>query len=104
PMAFPLELADLARSSPRLAPHFHLPLQSGADRILKRMGRPYRARDFQEIIDRIKGVLPEACLGTDVIVGFPGETDEDFQQTRRFVESSGLDYVHVFSYSDRGGV
>ena len=104
PMAFPMALPRLARGDRRLAPHFHLPLQSGSDRILKRMVRPYRARDFGALLDGIRAELPEACLGTDVIVGFPGETDEDFEETFRFVERSGLHYVHVFSYSHRSGV
>jgi len=104
PMAFPLELAMIARDDKRLAPHFHLPLQSGADRVLKRMARPYRAKEFAEILAAIKRVVPGACLGTDVIVGFPGETEPEFEETCRFVASSDLDYVHVFSYSDRSGV
>ncbi|MCK6546601.1 tRNA (N(6)-L-threonylcarbamoyladenosine(37)-C(2))-methylthiotransferase MtaB [Myxococcota bacterium] len=104
PMAFPLALADVAVEDPRLARHFHLPLQSGVDRVLKRMGRPYRAADYAEIIAALRAKVPDACLGTDVIVGFPGETDEDLDETCRFVEDVGLDYVHVFSYSDRPGV
>jgi threonylcarbamoyladenosine tRNA methylthiotransferase MtaB len=104
PMAFPIALAQIAAEDRKLAPHFHLPLQSGADRVLKRMARPYRAKDYAAILAEVKGILPEACLGTDVIVGFPGETDDEFDETCRFVESCGLDYVHVFSYSDRSGV
>jgi threonylcarbamoyladenosine tRNA methylthiotransferase MtaB len=104
PMAFPIELADLAAVEPRLAPHFHLPLQSGSDRILKRMNRPYRAERFVEILEAIKARVPNACLGTDVIVGFPGETEADFEDTLAIVARSGLDYVHAFSYSDRPGV
>lgn len=103
PMAFPMELADIAREEPRLAPHFHLPLQSGCDRILKRMVRPYRARDFAAMLAGIRARVPDACLGTDVIVGFPGERDHEFEETLRFVETCGVDYVHVFSYSDREG-
>lgn len=104
PMAFPLALADVAVEDPRLAQHFHLPLQSGVDRVLKRMGRPYQAADYAALVDALRTRLPRACLGTDVIVGFPGETDEDLEETCRFVERVGLDYVHVFSYSDRPGV
>ncbi len=103
PMAFPMELAKLAQANKRLAPHFHLPLQSGVDRILKRMVRPYRAADFQRIVERIYALVPNACIGTDVIVGFPGETDQEFEQTSAFVEACGVNYVHVFSYSDRQG-
>lgn len=102
PMAFPMEVVDLAASRRDvIAPHFHLPLQSGSDRILKRMVRPYRRSDFQALIEEIRKRVPRACIGTDVIVGFPGETDADFEETCAFVGSAGLDYVHVFSYSDR---
>jgi threonylcarbamoyladenosine tRNA methylthiotransferase MtaB len=104
PMAFPLELAEIAAEHGKLAPHFHLPLQAGSDRVLKRMGRPYRADEYAAILEKIRALLPEVCLGTDVIVGFPGESDDEFAETCRFVESVGLDYVHVFSYSDRPGV
>ncbi len=103
PMAFPPALIDIAAADNRLAPHFHLPLQSGNDRTLKRMVRPYRAVDYQHILDEIREKLPHACLGTDVIVGFPGETDAEFAATLEFIEYSGLSYVHVFSYSDREG-
>jgi threonylcarbamoyladenosine tRNA methylthiotransferase MtaB len=103
PMAFPLELADIARDDRRLAPHFHLPLQSGCDRVLKRMVRPYRASDYAEQIAAVRARVPDVCIGTDVIVGFPGESEADFEETLRFVESAGIDYVHVFSYSDREG-
>lgn len=104
PMAFPLGFARLAAEDSRLAPHFHLPLQSGSDRVLKRMGRPYRTADITSILTELRATLPHACLGTDVIVGFPGETGEDFQRTLEYVEASAFDYVHVFSYSDRPGV
>ena len=104
PMAFPGALAALAKAEPRLAPHFHLPLQSGSDHVLKRMGRPYRAAELRAVLDDIRAAVPHACLGTDVIVGFPGETDEDFEASCRFVEDAHLSYVHVFSYSDRPGV
>jgi threonylcarbamoyladenosine tRNA methylthiotransferase MtaB len=104
PMAFPRRLIALAAEDPRLAPHFHLPLQSGSDRVLKRMNRPYRTRDYADLLAEARARLPDACLGADVIVGFPGETDEDFADTLAFVEASGLDHVHVFSYSDRPGV
>ncbi len=103
PMAFPLELVEIAADDPRLAPHFHLPLQSGADQVLKRMVRPYRAADYLRLLESIRSRLPNACLGTDVIVGFPGETEAMFAETCRFIEASPLNYVHVFSYSDRSG-
>jgi threonylcarbamoyladenosine tRNA methylthiotransferase MtaB len=104
PMAFPMALADIAKEDSRLAPHFHLPLQSGDNTVLKRMSRPYREQDFQAIIDGIRQRISHACLGTDVIVGFPGESEAQFENTYRFVEASGLNYVHVFSYSDRPGI
>ncbi len=103
PMAFPMDLVDLAADEPRLAPHFHLPLQSGDDEVLKRMVRPYRARAYGELLNTIRARLPNACLGTDVIVGFPGETEAQFANTCAFIEASALNYVHVFSYSDRSG-
>jgi threonylcarbamoyladenosine tRNA methylthiotransferase MtaB len=105
PMAFPVELAEIAaRPGSKLAPHFHLPLQAGSDRVLKRMGRPYRTAEYAQIIAEIRANVPQAAIGTDVIVGFPGETAEEFAETCRFVETVGLNYVHVFSYSDRPGV
>ncbi|MFO0726966.1 MAG: tRNA (N(6)-L-threonylcarbamoyladenosine(37)-C(2))-methylthiotransferase MtaB [Myxococcota bacterium] len=104
PMAFPRALIERTQAEPRLAQHFHLPLQSGSDRVLKRMNRPYRQEDFGALISEIRAAVPDACLATDVIVGFPGETDADFEETLAFVARSGLDYVHVFSYSDRPGV
>jgi threonylcarbamoyladenosine tRNA methylthiotransferase MtaB len=103
PMAFPLDIVDRAATDDRLAPHFHLPLQSGSDAVLKRMVRPYRAADFVDVARTIRQRLPHACLGTDVIVGFPGETDTDFDHTIDTVSRAELDYVHVFSYSDRDG-
>ena len=103
PMAFPVELIDVAAEDDRLAPHFHLPLQSGDDRVLKRMVRPYRAAEYFSLLEKIRARLPHACIGTDVIVGFPGESEEMFDNTCRAIEASALNYVHVFSYSDRSG-
>ncbi|MBI2378235.1 MAG: tRNA (N(6)-L-threonylcarbamoyladenosine(37)-C(2))-methylthiotransferase MtaB [Deltaproteobacteria bacterium] len=102
PMAFPMRLADLAASDARLAPHFHLPLQSGSDSVLKRMGRPYRSADYLEVMQELRRKVPRVCLGTDVIVGFPGESDDDFEETKRVCAES-VDYVHAFSYSAREG-
>jgi threonylcarbamoyladenosine tRNA methylthiotransferase MtaB len=104
PMAFPRSLIELAARDPRLAPHFHLPLQSGSDRVLKRMNRPYRSSDYVELTRAIRAQLPEVCLGADVITGFPGETEEDFAASLATAEAAGLDYLHAFSYSDRPGV
>jgi len=87
----------------RIAPHFHVPLQSGCDRILRAMHRWYRAAHYAERIELIRGLLPDAAIGADVIVGFPGETDEDFAETRRFIERLPFTYLHVFSFSARPG-
>jgi threonylcarbamoyladenosine tRNA methylthiotransferase MtaB len=104
PMAFPMALAELAAAEPRLAPHFHLPLQAGSNPVLKRMARPYRGDEFVAVLRELRERVPRACLASDVIVGFPGETEANFQETLRVVTESHLDYVHVFSYSDRPGV
>lgn len=104
PMAFPEDLLDVAAADRRLAPHFHLPLQAGHDRTLKRMVRPYRTVDYAALLGRIRDKVPDAAIGTDVIVGFPGETEAEFEASCDFIEGSALDYVHVFSYSDRDGV
>ena len=103
----PMELSDrvlqLAAESDKLAPHFHLCLQSGSESILKRMQRPYSISRFGSMVSQIHSSLPDAAIGTDVIVGFPGETDEDHKQTRAFVERMPFTYLHVFPYSDRPG-
>jgi len=88
-------------SDPRICPHFHLSLQHGADRIIARMGRKIRTADYERILARLQQRLPRAALGTDIIVGFPGETDEDFAAMTAFLERSPLTYFHVFSFSPR---
>ena len=103
PMAFDPELVSIATEDPRLCPHFHLPLQSGSDPVLKRMVRPYRAQDFLNLIQGIRSRLPQACIGTDVIVGFPHESEADFLESCRVIREAEIDCVHVFSYSDRDG-
>jgi threonylcarbamoyladenosine tRNA methylthiotransferase MtaB len=90
-------------ASERLARHFHLPLQSGSDTVLQRMRRPYNAERYARIVSSIAERFPDAALGADVIVGFPGETEEEFDQTLELVDQAPLTYVHVFSYSDRPG-
>jgi threonylcarbamoyladenosine tRNA methylthiotransferase MtaB len=90
-------------TSANYAPHFHLPLQHASDRVLGLMGRPYTSAQFDRLTTRIRGILPHAWIGTDVIVGFPGETEEDFQATVSFLERSPLTHLHVFPYSDRPG-
>ncbi len=95
------EIVDFISSSRRLVPHFHIPLQSGSDRILRLMRRRYNSRFYERRIQKIRSVLPHANIGADVIVGFPGETDMDFQQTWQFIADLDLSYLHVFSYSPR---
>jgi len=82
-------------------PHFHIPLQSGSDRILKLMRRKYDRKLFQNRVEQIKAINPDCCIGVDVIVGFPGETDEDFQETMDFLQALEVSYLHVFTYSER---
>jgi threonylcarbamoyladenosine tRNA methylthiotransferase MtaB len=94
---------ELAAATDRIAPHFHICLQSGSDRILRRMLRPYNTGRFARIVNRIRELIPEAGIGTDVIVGFPGETAEDYEATVGFLEDGPFTYLHVFPYSDRPG-
>jgi threonylcarbamoyladenosine tRNA methylthiotransferase MtaB len=82
-------------------PHFHIPLQSGSDEILRLMRRRYRTSLYRERIDRILQAMPHACIGIDVITGFPGETDERFEETRQFLIDIQAAYLHVFTYSER---
>jgi threonylcarbamoyladenosine tRNA methylthiotransferase MtaB len=88
-------------SSKKFMPHFHIPLQSGSDRILKLMKRKYDPEHFASRVRKIRELLPLACIASDVIVGFPGESGEDFNQTLDFIEGLDLSYLHVFSYSRR---
>jgi threonylcarbamoyladenosine tRNA methylthiotransferase MtaB len=97
---------DLLRhliSSPRICPHFHLSLQSGSDRLLRSMGREIETESFKRILDTLHEGLPMAALGADILVGFPGESDADFERTHSFLTSSPLTYLHVFAYSSRPG-
>jgi threonylcarbamoyladenosine tRNA methylthiotransferase MtaB len=96
------EIIDFCLSqSKRFMPHFHIPLQSGSDRILKLMRRKYERSVFQDRVAQIKQLNPTCCIGVDVIVGFPGETDEDFQETVDFLHALDISYLHVFTYSER---
>jgi threonylcarbamoyladenosine tRNA methylthiotransferase MtaB len=96
------EIIDFClNKSKRFMPHFHIPLQSGSDRILKLMRRKYDRTLFQNRVEHIKGINPDCCIGVDVIVGFPGESDEDFQETMDFLHSLDISYLHVFTYSER---
>lgn len=92
-----------AQSEGRIVPHFHICLQSGSDRILKLMYRPYDTARFADIVEEIRDSIPEAGIGTDVIVGFPGETEKDHRRSFEFVSRMPFTYLHVFSYSDRSG-
>jgi threonylcarbamoyladenosine tRNA methylthiotransferase MtaB len=103
PMRFNRSIVKLAASTPAFAPHFHIPLQSGSDRILRRMRRPYTAARFLDLLQYVRSELPSAGLGTDVLAGFPGETDEDFERTCDVVRQAPLTYMHVFPFSRREG-
>lgn len=87
--------------SERFVPHFHIPLQSGSDEILEKMRRKYRTDLFKNRIEQIKTSNPDTCIGVDVIVGFPGETDDNFLETMHFLKDLDISYLHVFTYSER---
>jgi threonylcarbamoyladenosine tRNA methylthiotransferase MtaB len=97
------EIIEIIASSKKFMPHFHIPLQSGSDRILKLMKRKYNRNLFASRVNKIREKLPLACIATDVIVGFPGESEEDFIETYNFIDGLDLSYLHVFSYSKRNG-
>jgi len=103
PAYFTPELLEVVTGSPVLAPHLHLPLQSGSDRVLRRMRRPYSTAMYRRLVERLAAAIPRLGLGADVIVGFPGETEDDFAATMRLVEALPFSYLHVFGYSDRTG-
>ncbi len=103
PMDWTHELIDLVASSPRICKHAHVPMQSGSDRILRKMHRKYRPWHYADRIERIRRAMPDAAIGADVMVGFPGETDDDFEQTRAMIERLPFTYLHVFTYSSRPG-
>ncbi len=96
-------VGTLADSGGRICPHLHLPVQSGDDAVLRRMRRAYAARAFWVAVDRVRRVLPEATIGTDVIAGFPGEDGAAFDRTLALLERTGVDYVHAFAFSARPG-
>lgn len=103
PMDCTPPVVDLMASSPRFAPHFHLPLQHGSDAMLRAMRRPYTVAYYRGLIDRIRRVLPNAAIGSDIIVGFPGETSGHIGEMQRVLEDLPLTHLHVFPYSDRPG-
>ena len=95
------ETIDLVSKSRAFVPHFHIPLQSGSNAILKKMKRRYMRELYVDRVEKIKDVMPHACIGVDVIVGFPGETDEEFLETYNFLTELDISYLHVFTYSER---
>jgi len=95
------EIIDFVAQSKRFVPHFHIPLQSGSDKILGLMRRRYRSDLYNERVAKIKSVMPDCCIGVDVIVGFPGETRDDFIDTYNFLNALDISYLHVFTYSER---
>jgi len=103
PMDCPKELVDLVAAADVFAPHFHLPLQHASDRLLAAMRRPYTLAQYSSLVDRIRRRMPHASIGADVIVGFPGERSEDFEQLASYLAASPLTHLHVFPYSDRPG-
>ena len=103
PLEVTPEIIRLVASHPRVAHHFHVPLQSGSASILRAMYRPYTPAYYADLLNRIRTAVPDASIGADVMVGFPGETDGDFTETYRLIEDSPLTYLHVFPYSSRPG-
>jgi threonylcarbamoyladenosine tRNA methylthiotransferase MtaB len=101
PMDCTPEIVDLVATSERFAPHFHLPLQHASNRVLAAMRRPYTIEFYSDLVERIRTLMPHASIGSDLIVGFPGETDQDFECLAAYLETSPLTHLHVFPYSDR---
>ncbi|MDX1666754.1 MAG: tRNA (N(6)-L-threonylcarbamoyladenosine(37)-C(2))-methylthiotransferase MtaB [Saprospiraceae bacterium] len=95
------EIIAFVSASERFVPHFHMPLQSGSNKMLGLMRRRYRRELYAERVEKIKSLMPHACIGVDLIVGFPGETEEDFLETYRFLNELDISYLHVFTYSER---
>jgi threonylcarbamoyladenosine tRNA methylthiotransferase MtaB len=95
------EIIEFVSTSKKIMPHFHIPLQSGSNKILASMRRRYKRELYTERVQLIKTLMPHCCIGVDVIVGFPGETDEDFKETFDFLHGLDISYLHVFTYSER---
>lgn len=95
------EIIEFVAQSQRFVPHFHMPLQSGNNKQLREMRRRYKRELYTERVAKIKALMPHCCIGVDVIVGFPGETEEDFLETYRFLNEMDISYLHVFTYSER---
>lgn len=103
PMDCTAEIVDVMAASPRLAPHFHLPLQHGSEAVLRAMRRPYSVSYYTDLVSRIRTAIPHASIGSDIIVGFPGEEPHDFAEMRAVLDRLPLTHLHVFPYSDRPG-
>ena len=103
PMDCTADVVARVAGSPRLAPHFHLPLQHGSDEMLRAMHRPYTAARYARLVNDVRARMPNASIGSDIIVGFPGETDDHFEEMCAFLRGAPLTHLHVFPYSDRPG-
>lgn len=103
PIEFSDELTAFLASSRKICRHFHIPLQSGDDQVLGRMNRRYSTAFYREVVERLRAAVPDACIGADIIAGFPGESEKEFERTYHFIESLPLAYLHVFPFSARPG-
>ena len=103
PMDWTDSFIRLVAESPRIAKHAHIPMQSGSDAVLRRMHRKYRPWHYRDKIEKVRAAMPDAAIGADVMVGFPGETDAEFEETRRMIEDLPFTYLHVFTFSARPG-
>lgn len=103
PMDFNDDLLGLMAESPRIAKHVHAPLQSGSDRVLRRMHRKYRPHHYEDRVTKARALMSNAAIGADVMTGFPGESDDEFEESRQFISSLPFTYLHVFTYSERPG-
>lgn len=95
------EVIEFVAGSQKFVPHFHIPLQSGSNKILRLMRRRYKRELYAERVAKIKSLMPNCCIGVDIIIGFPGETEEDFLETYQFLNDLDISYLHVFTYSER---
>ena len=103
PMDFSDDLLGLMAEQERISKHVHAPLQSGSDAILRKMHRKYRPRHYADRVTKARQLMPDAAIGADVMVGFPGETEELFEESRQFIDAMPFTYLHVFTYSERPG-
>jgi len=103
PMTINEEFVQLAKQLPKLCPHYHVSLQSGCDETLKRMNRKYSTSDYRQVVERLRRNFPDVAITTDIMVGFPGETQEEFEKSLRFVKEMEFSQAHVFKYSKRKG-